>query len=159
MKQYDVIALGELLIDFAPHSVNSAGYPVLSANPGGAPGNFLAALAKYGCRTAMIGKVGDDTFGRLLKGTLQVERFDLITLQFFLSAMSDETFDTKERCQYFLDDINYILEECGMTPDQITTTDGVMEFARKAYEKGYYAMAGQVSKNVFCIYDLGGFML
>ena len=71
MKQYDVIALGELLIDFAPHSVNSAGYPVLSANPGGAPGNFLAALAKYGCRTAMIGKVGDDTFGRLLKGTLQ----------------------------------------------------------------------------------------
>ena len=50
----------------------------------------------------------------LLKGTLQVERFDLITLQFFLSAMSDETFDTKERCQYFLDDINYILEECGM---------------------------------------------
>ncbi len=52
-----------------------------------------------------------------------------------------------------------ILEECGMTPDQITTTDGVMEFARKANEKGYYAMAGQVSKNVFCIYDLGGFML
>ena len=53
MKHYDVVALGELLIDFAPHSVNEAGYPVLSANPGGAPGNFLAALTKYGCRTAM----------------------------------------------------------------------------------------------------------
>ena len=71
MKEYDVVALGELLIDFAPHSVNAAGYPVLSANPGGAPGNFLAALAKYGCKTAMIGKVGEDMFGRLLLHTLE----------------------------------------------------------------------------------------
>jgi len=71
MKTYDVVALGELLIDFAPHSVNEAGYPVLSANPGGAPGNFLAALTRYGCRTAMIGKVGDDAFGRLLVKTLE----------------------------------------------------------------------------------------
>ena len=68
---YDVIALGELLIDVAPYSTNAAGYPVLSANPGGAPGNFLAALTKYGCKTAMIGKVGDDTFGRMLVKTLQ----------------------------------------------------------------------------------------
>ncbi len=68
---YDVVALGELLIDFAPQSVNEAGYPVLSANPGGAPGNFLAALTRYGCRTAMIGKVGDDAFGRLLVNTLK----------------------------------------------------------------------------------------
>ena len=71
MKHYDVVALGELLIDFAPHSVNEAGYPVLSANPGGAPGNFLAALTKYGCRTAMIGKVGDDAFGKALEKTLE----------------------------------------------------------------------------------------
>ena len=71
MKQYDVVALGELLIDFAPYSTNEAGYPILSANPGGAPGNFLAALTKYGCRTAMIGKVGDDAFGRALVNTLQ----------------------------------------------------------------------------------------
>ena len=68
---YDVIALGELLIDFAPKSVDAAGYPTLAANPGGAPGNFLAALNKYGCKTAMIGKVGDDMFGRLLLNTLR----------------------------------------------------------------------------------------
>ena len=68
---YDVIALGELLIDFAPKSVDEAGYPTLAANPGGAPGNFLAALNKYGCKTAMIGKVGDDMFGRLLLNTLR----------------------------------------------------------------------------------------
>ena len=68
---FDVVALGELLIDFAPQSVNEAGYPVLAANPGGAPGNFLAALNKYGCSTAMIGKVGQDLFGRLLVRTLR----------------------------------------------------------------------------------------
>ena len=68
---YDVVALGELLIDFAPKSVNEDGYPTLAANPGGAPGNFLAALNRYGCKTAMIGKVGEDMFGRLLVKTLQ----------------------------------------------------------------------------------------
>ena len=76
MKQYDVVALGELLIDFAPYSVNEAGYPVLSANPGGAPGNFLTALSRYGCKTAMIGKVGDDAFGRALIGTLREKGVD-----------------------------------------------------------------------------------
>ncbi len=68
---YDVVALGELLIDFAPFSVQENGYPVLAAQPGGAPGNFLAALAKYGRSTAMIGKVGNDLFGRLLVSTLK----------------------------------------------------------------------------------------
>ena len=68
---YDVVALGELLIDFAPKSVDASGYPTLAANPGGAPGNFLAALNKYGCKTAMIGKVGGDMFGALLMKTLK----------------------------------------------------------------------------------------
>ena len=75
---YDVIALGELLIDFAPQSISETGYPVLAANPGGAPGNFLAALAKYGCKTAMIGKVGDDSFGKLLVKTLQDAGIDTV---------------------------------------------------------------------------------
>lgn len=73
---FDVVALGELLIDFAPQSVSDTGYPVLAANPGGAPGNFLAALSKYGCKTAMIGKVGDDSFGKLLIGTLKTAGID-----------------------------------------------------------------------------------
>ena len=73
---YDVIALGELLIDFAPQSKSETGYPVLAAQPGGAPANFLAALNRYGYRTAMIGKVGDDMFGRLLLGTLQSAGID-----------------------------------------------------------------------------------
>ncbi len=73
---FDVIALGELLIDFAPRSVSETGYPVLAANPGGAPGNFLAALAAYGCKTAMIGKVGEDAFGKLLVKTLREAGID-----------------------------------------------------------------------------------
>ena len=68
---YDVIALGELLVDFAPVSTDGEGYPTLKANPGGAPGNFLAALNVYGKKTAFLGKVGDDAFGQLLLGTLQ----------------------------------------------------------------------------------------
>lgn len=68
---YDVVAFGELLIDFASQSVDGAGYPTMKANPGGAPGNFLAALTQYGAKTAFIGKVGDDTFGRLLLRTMR----------------------------------------------------------------------------------------
>jgi len=68
---YDVIAIGELLIDFAPVSVNAEGYPTLAAHPGGAPANFLAALSKYGASTALIGKVGSDSFGKLLLSTLE----------------------------------------------------------------------------------------
>ena len=60
----DVVALGELLIDFAAKSADAGGYPTMAANPGGAPGNFLAALGVYGCKTAFIGKVGADTFGK-----------------------------------------------------------------------------------------------
>lgn len=63
---YDVIALGELLVDLAERSKDDGGYPTLAANPGGAPGNFLAALSAYGKKTAFLAKVGDDTFGRLL---------------------------------------------------------------------------------------------
>ena len=67
----DVVALGELLIDFAAKSTDAAGYPTMAANPGGAPGNFLAALNAYGKKTAFLGKVGDDAFGNLLLGTVK----------------------------------------------------------------------------------------
>ena len=67
----DVVALGELLIDFTCQSVDSDGYPTMAAHPGGAPANFLAALAKLGAKTALLGKVGDDAFGKLLTATLE----------------------------------------------------------------------------------------
>ncbi len=66
----DVVALGELLIDFTNVSADSEGYPTMAAHPGGAPANFLAALSKFGAKAALLGKVGNDTFGKLLTATL-----------------------------------------------------------------------------------------
>ena len=68
---HDVVALGELLIDFTCVSADADGYPTMAAHPGGAPANFLAAVTKFGGKTALLGKVGADTFGRLLTGTLE----------------------------------------------------------------------------------------
>ena len=67
---YDAVAMGELLIDFTCVSKDGEGYPTMAAHPGGAPANFLAALAKFGTSAALLGKVGNDAFGKLLIGTL-----------------------------------------------------------------------------------------
>ena len=65
-KEYDVVALGELLIDFTENGLSAQGNPLLEVNPGGAPGNVMSMLQNYGRKTAFIGKVGKDMFGRLL---------------------------------------------------------------------------------------------
>ena len=70
MKKFDVVALGELLIDFTENGVSGQGNTVYEANPGGAPCNVLAMLNKAGRKTAFIGKVGQDIFGNKLKATL-----------------------------------------------------------------------------------------
>lgn len=71
MKKYDVVALGELLIDFAMSGQSEQGNNVFEACPGGAPCNVLAMLNKLGKKTAFIGKVGNDQFGKLLKATIE----------------------------------------------------------------------------------------
>lgn len=71
MKKYDVVALGELLIDFTQNGKSEQGNPLFEANPGGAPCNVLAILTKLGNKTAFIGKVGNDFFGKELKGALE----------------------------------------------------------------------------------------
>lgn len=67
---FDVVALGELLIDFTPYGLSSVGNNLFECNPGGAPANVLAVLSKLGKKTSFIGKVGDDSFGRYLKQVL-----------------------------------------------------------------------------------------
>lgn len=92
----DVVALGELLIDFAAKSTDAAGYPTMAANPGGAPGNFLAALNAYGRKTAFLGKVGNDTFGHLLLGTLSragIETKGILVDDHFFTTLAFVTFD------------------------------------------------------------------
>ncbi len=66
-KSIDVAALGELLVDFTCNGVSPQGNPVYEANPGGAPCNVLAMLAKLGRKTGFMGKVGDDQFGHMLR--------------------------------------------------------------------------------------------
>lgn len=76
MKKYDVVALGELLIDFTDNGLSGQGNPMFEANPGGAPCNVLSMLENLGNHTAFIGKVGDDFFGRLLKERIEKQGID-----------------------------------------------------------------------------------
>ena len=71
MKTYDVIALGELLIDFTQNGLSAQGNGLFEANPGGAPCNVLSMLNNLGKKTAFIGKVGNDQFGLTLKKSLE----------------------------------------------------------------------------------------
>ena len=70
-RRFDVIALGEFLIDFTENGLSAKGNPLLEANPGGAPCNVLAMLQKLGKRTAFVGKVGRDMFGDQLCRTAE----------------------------------------------------------------------------------------
>ena len=80
MKIYDVIALGELLIDFTESGESLQGNPILEANPGGAPCNVLAMLNNLGKETAFIGKVGNDSFGQMLAQTVKTSGTDITNL-------------------------------------------------------------------------------
>lgn len=71
MKKTDVVALGELLIDFTENGISQYGNPVMEANPGGAVCNVLSMLTKLGKSTAFIGKVGNDIFGRQLENAIK----------------------------------------------------------------------------------------
>lgn len=69
-KQFDVVALGELLIDFTRNGISGQGNGLFEACPGGAPCNVLAMLRKLDKSCAFVGKVGDDMFGCLLQSTI-----------------------------------------------------------------------------------------
>lgn len=68
---YDFVSIGEILIDFAPGNQDGLEFPVFQQNPGGAPANVACVLSKFGCKTAFIGKVGEDSFGTCCKNALK----------------------------------------------------------------------------------------
>ncbi len=80
MKKFDVVTLGELLIDFTDNGMSAQGNTMFEANPGGAPCNVLAMLNKLGHPTAFIGKVGKDIFGLKLKSVLEEVGIDTSNL-------------------------------------------------------------------------------
>ena len=81
MKRYDVVALGELLIDFTENGTSAQGNPVFEANPGGAPCNVLAMLRKLDRCCAFVGKVGNDMFGQQLKAVAEEAGIDMSGLR------------------------------------------------------------------------------
>ena len=66
-SDYDVVSLGELLIDFTPFGKSEQGHDLLEANPGGGCCNVLSMVSRLGGKTAFLGKVGDDHFGHYLE--------------------------------------------------------------------------------------------
>ena len=80
MKKFDVVTLGELLIDFTDNGKSAQGNTMFEANPGGAPCNVLAMLNRFGHPTAFIGKVGKDIFGLKLKSVLEEVGIDTSNL-------------------------------------------------------------------------------
>ncbi len=79
---FDVVALGELLIDFTPTGNSSANNLLFERNPGGAPANVLTAVSKLGGKSAFIGKVGNDQFGNFLKSVLEDNHIESRGLKF-----------------------------------------------------------------------------
>ena len=93
---FDVVAIGELLIDFVQTEVSKTGDPVFQANPGGAPCNVLAMLQKLGLKTAFIGKVGNDIFGHRLKNVLSeigINTESLVFDEHEMRAKAKKSFD------------------------------------------------------------------
>lgn len=76
MSRFDIVALGELLIDFTNNGMSTQGNPMFEANPGGAPCNVLSMLQNLGNSTAFVGKVGNDFFGKLLKERVEDQGID-----------------------------------------------------------------------------------
>jgi len=76
-KPFDIVALGELLIDFTDAGLSPAGQQLYEQNPGGAPANVLCAAARLGMKTGFIGKVGSGMQGRFLRGALVKEGIDV----------------------------------------------------------------------------------
>lgn len=97
-KKYDLITLGELLIDFTESSESkestSAETEVYTANPGGAPANVVAAAQKLGFKTAFIGTVGYDHFGEVLINSLKLINIDTSLIQQTKEAFTTLAFVT-----------------------------------------------------------------
>ena len=88
-KRYDIAALGELLIDFTDNGVSPGGMRLFERNPGGAPANVLTAAARFGRKTAFLGKVGNDMHGQFLRDTLADAGIDVSGL-----VLAEDVFTT-----------------------------------------------------------------
>lgn len=152
MKQYDVIGLGELLIDFTESGYSVQGNRMLEVNPGGAPCNLLAMLQRLGKKTSFLGMVGKDQFGELLKAAVEemgidtghlYEHESVHTTLAFVHTMED---GDRDFAFYRNPGADMMLEEKHVDPDYIKsakvlhygslsmTHEGVRKATRKAID-------------------------
>jgi fructokinase len=84
----DIIACGELLIDFVATQtgVTVGQAPAFQKAAGGAPANVAVGMARLGYRAGFLGQVGDDEFGRFLAGALAGAGVDVGGLRFSAQA-------------------------------------------------------------------------
>ncbi len=126
-KLFDVVALGELLIDFTENGLSAQGNQLFEANPGGAPCNVLAMLTKLGKKTAFIGKVGNDQFGIRLRASLEEVGIDTRNL-----VMDDEVHTTLAFVHTFEDGDRDFSFYRNPGADMMLTKDEVQEELIKA---------------------------
>ena len=128
-KRFDVVALGELLIDFTESGLSGQGNTLFEANPGGAPCNVLAMLKKLGRDCLFVGKVGADMFGDLLSSIIReagicagglVRDPDVRTTLAFVKKLPDGDRDfslSQSRCRHDADGRGDPGALCGAMPD------------------------------------------
>lgn len=116
----DIVALGELLIDFLPRGKSDQGSNLYEANPGGAPCNVLAAMARLSKKTAFIGKVGTDTFGIFLRETLQrlnIDAAGLVATPDYFTTLAFVTLDAQGNREFAFSRKNSA--DVMLTPDEV----------------------------------------
>ena len=128
---FDVVALGESLIDFTPNGTNAQGIELFARNPGGAPANVLAMNARLGGKTAFIGKVGKDGFGDFLRQTLVGDR----SFTFYRNPGADVMLTSAEVNRNLIDDAAiFHFGSVSLTADPSRTA--TLEAARYARQQG-----------------------
>ena len=101
----DIVALGELLIDFTEAGFSANGQKLFEQNPGGAPANLLTVASHFGFQTAFIGKIGKDMQGEFLKKSLQSEQIDtraLVEDENYFTTLAFVELDKTERENFLL---------------------------------------------------------
>ena len=157
-RKFDVVALGELLIDFTQNGVSEQGDPLLGANPGGAPCNVLAMLQKLGKSTAFVGKVGDDMFGRRLREAVGNAGIDLTDLVMDPAAHTTlafvQTFANGDRdFSFYRDPGADMLLTAGEVPEDVISQSRIFHFGTLSMTHPGVREATQ--KAVACAKDAG----
>ncbi len=155
---FDVVALGELLIDFTQNGISEQGNPLLEANPGGAPCNVLAMLQKLGKSTAFVGKVGNDMFGRQLREVVGKAGIDLTNLVMDPAAHTTlafvQTFANGDRdFSFYRDPGADMLLTAGEVPEDVIAQSRIFHFGTLSMT--HSGVREATKKAVTCAKDTG----